>query len=139
MADESIKTEQQQQAQELECRASQSQRGIAGEFVDFLLQNKKWWLTPIILVLLLVGLLLVLGGTFFSAEMLPPALYAAAQLNPVYHMNQAFKAVALGDVGMGVVWPSLLFLCVFTLCAVWMGGRAYNRMLRVEQRSRGGT
>jgi ABC-2 type transport system permease protein len=82
--------------------------------------------------------LLVLGGTFFSADMLPPALYAVAQLNPVFHMNQAFKAVALGDAGVGEVWPSVLLLFVFTACAVWMGARAYNRMLRVEQRSRGG-
>ena len=63
MADESRQTPQQQQARELERQARQSQRGIVGEFVDFLLHNKKWWLTPIIVVLLLVGLLLVLGGT----------------------------------------------------------------------------
>jgi hypothetical protein len=62
MADKSIQT-QQEQAQELERQASQSQRGLVGEFVDFLLHNKKWWLTPIVLVLLLVGLLLVLSGT----------------------------------------------------------------------------
>lgn len=43
--------------------ASQPQPGIAREFLDFLLHNKKWWLTPIILVLLLVGLLAVLGGS----------------------------------------------------------------------------
>ena len=63
MADESRQTQQQQKARELEQQASQSQRGIIGEFLDFLLHNKKWWLTPIILVLLLVGLLLVLGET----------------------------------------------------------------------------
>lgn len=63
MADESIQAEQQQQARELERHANQSQRGIVGEFVDFLFHNKKWWLTPIVVVLLLVGLLLVLGGT----------------------------------------------------------------------------
>jgi len=37
--------------------------GIVRELVEFLLHNKKWWLTPIILVLLLVGALIVLGGT----------------------------------------------------------------------------
>ena len=62
MADESLQT-QQQQTREVERQASQSQRGIVGEFLDFLLHNKKWWLTPIIAVLLLVGLLLVLGGS----------------------------------------------------------------------------
>jgi hypothetical protein len=63
MTNEIIQTEQQQQARELERQASQSQRGIVGEFVDFLLHNKKWWLTPIILVLLLLGLIIALGGT----------------------------------------------------------------------------
>jgi hypothetical protein len=33
------------------------------EFWDFLIHNKKWWLTPIILVLLLLGLLILLSGT----------------------------------------------------------------------------
>ena len=60
MADKLRKT---QEARRLDERARQAQRGIVGEFVDFLLHNKKWWLAPIILVLLLVGLLLVLGGT----------------------------------------------------------------------------
>ena len=39
------------------------QVGLLREFGDFLLHNKKWWLTPIILTLLLVGVLVVLGGT----------------------------------------------------------------------------
>ena len=39
------------------------QPGLAREFFDFLLQNKKWWLTPIVLVLLLLGVLVALGGT----------------------------------------------------------------------------
>lgn len=36
---------------------------LLAEFLDFLLHNKKWWLTPIVLVLLLVGLLIVLSGS----------------------------------------------------------------------------
>lgn len=79
--------------------------------------------------------LLVLGGTFFSADMLPPVLHGAAQLNPVFHMNQAFKTVALGGAGIGETWPSELLLGLFTVGAMWMGARAYNRMLRVEQGS----
>jgi len=43
--------------------ADRPQSGVLGELLAFLLQNKKWWLTPIILVLLLVGLLIILGGT----------------------------------------------------------------------------
>ena len=38
-------------------------QGIVREFIDFLLHNKKWWLTPIILVLLLVTVLIALSGS----------------------------------------------------------------------------
>jgi len=63
MGEETLEAQQQQRAREFEEQATQSQRGVVGEFCDFLLHNKKWWLTPIVVVLLLVGLLLVLGGT----------------------------------------------------------------------------
>lgn len=43
--------------------AQETQPGLVAEFVDFLVHNKKWWLTPIVLVLLLVGLLVILSGT----------------------------------------------------------------------------
>ena len=43
--------------------ANRQQTGIVAEFVDFLLHNKKWWITPIIVVLLLFGVLIMLGGT----------------------------------------------------------------------------
>ncbi len=46
-----------------EQEAQGEQVGFFREFLDFLLQNKKWWLTPIIVVLLLVALLIVLGGS----------------------------------------------------------------------------
>jgi hypothetical protein len=48
---------------DFEREAGAPQQGIVREFLDFLLHNKKWWLTPIILVLLAVGVLIVLGGT----------------------------------------------------------------------------
>ena len=35
--------------------------GLVREFVDFLRENKKWWLTPIVIVLLLVSVLAVLS------------------------------------------------------------------------------
>jgi hypothetical protein len=55
--------DQREHAEEFERQASQRQRGILGEFLDFLVHNKKWWLTPIILVLLLLAVLVILGGT----------------------------------------------------------------------------
>lgn len=44
-------------------QARTGQRGILAEFFDFVLHNKKWWLTPVIVLLLLVGALVVLGGS----------------------------------------------------------------------------
>ncbi len=43
--------------------AEEQDPGLLAEFWDFLLHNKKWWLTPIILVLLLMGVLVMLSGT----------------------------------------------------------------------------
>jgi len=51
------------QASEFAREAHSSSPGVVREFVDFLLHNKKWWLTPIIVVLLLFGLLIVLAGS----------------------------------------------------------------------------
>jgi hypothetical protein len=44
-------------------QASEGRSGIVSEFVDFLKENKKWWLAPIIISILGLGLLVVLGGT----------------------------------------------------------------------------
>ena len=43
--------------------AGEQQMGIVREFWDFLLHNKKWWITPIVIVLLLVGLLVALSSS----------------------------------------------------------------------------
>ena len=48
---------------EFEREADAPQQGIVAEFVHFLLNNKKWWLTPIIVVLLRVTLFIVLSGS----------------------------------------------------------------------------
>jgi|TARA_B110000495_G_scaffold84083_1_gene72295 hypothetical protein len=37
--------------------------GFLIEFGDFLIHNKKWWLTPIFLILLLFSLFIALTGT----------------------------------------------------------------------------
>ena len=44
-------------------KAGESRTGLGGEFVDFLKDNKKWWLAPIIISILGLGLLVMLGGT----------------------------------------------------------------------------
>ena len=43
--------------------AEEKSPSMAAEFLDFILHNKKWWLTPIIIVLLLLGLVTLLSGT----------------------------------------------------------------------------
>ena len=35
---------------------------LVSEFIGFMSENKKWWLSPIIFVLLLLGALILLGG-----------------------------------------------------------------------------
>jgi hypothetical protein len=36
---------------------------LVGEFVEFLKENKKWWLAPIVISVLGLGLLVLLGGS----------------------------------------------------------------------------
>lgn len=43
-------------------QAEEAQPSLMAEFLDFLVNNKAWWLTPIILVLLLVGALVIVGS-----------------------------------------------------------------------------
>ena len=49
--------------QSLEELADRKSSGLIGEFVHFLMTNKRWWLTPIVLVLLLVGVMIILSST----------------------------------------------------------------------------
>lgn len=79
--------------------------------------------------------LLVLGGTFFPAEDLPTVLKAVAQLNPIFHMNQAFKAVAAGGASLTVVATNLLLLAALTAVAMALGIRSYRQMLDAERAS----
>ena len=53
----------QQSRDDFASKANESRQGLAGEFVDFLKDNKKWWLAPIIVSILGLGLLVLLGGT----------------------------------------------------------------------------
>ena len=48
---------------EMESLARAKRTGIVREFVDFLSENKKWWLAPIIVSVLLLGVLVLLGGS----------------------------------------------------------------------------
>jgi hypothetical protein len=41
----------------------QKNPSFLADLAQYLLQNKKWWLTPIAVVIVLLGILLVLGGS----------------------------------------------------------------------------
>lgn len=51
------------QESEFEKAKEGKQASLLREFVDFVLDNKKWWLIPIFLVLFLFGLFSVLLST----------------------------------------------------------------------------
>lgn len=52
-----------QDPNDFERAREQEQPGLVKEFVDFLGENKKYWLIPLLLALLAIGALLILGGT----------------------------------------------------------------------------
>lgn len=55
---------------EFERQASQPAPGFLVEFIDFLIHNKRWWITPILVVLFLLGLFMML-----SASPVAPFIY----------------------------------------------------------------
>ncbi len=78
--------------------------------------------------------LLVLGGTFFPVAILPSYLLKAAHLNPIFHMNQALKAVSAQGHGAAEISANLIFLIIFAIAAVFLGVRSYQLMLSQEMR-----
>jgi len=50
-------------ADDLARRAEAKASGLAGELLEFLRLNRKWWLLPIIAVLLLLGVFILLSST----------------------------------------------------------------------------
>ncbi len=51
--------------------AGDDDKGIVSEFVEFMAENKLWWMAPILVVFGLLGVLLILG-----ASGLAPFIYA---------------------------------------------------------------
>jgi ABC-2 type transport system permease protein len=79
--------------------------------------------------------LLVLAGTFFPVSLLPGFLLGIANLDPVFHMNQALKGVAGRGEGWSELSGHLTFLFVFTVASLFLGIRSYRRMLSEEKRA----
>lgn len=44
-------------------QAAGAPKSLFAEWIDFLLHNKKWWLTPILLALLAVAVLVMIGSS----------------------------------------------------------------------------
>ena len=61
----------QENKQDFASQAEESSRGTVGELIDFMRDNKKWWMTPILVVVLIFMVLLVLAGSGAA-----PLLYA---------------------------------------------------------------
>ncbi len=49
-------------SEEFARQAEDASGGLLREYINFLRDSKKWWLTPIIVVLLLFGIIVALGG-----------------------------------------------------------------------------
>jgi Family of unknown function (DUF5989) len=47
----------------LDAAKHSEERGIVGEFVGFMRENKAWWLAPILIVLAFVGYLFAMAVT----------------------------------------------------------------------------
>jgi ABC-2 type transport system permease protein len=78
--------------------------------------------------------LLVLGGTFFPPSVLPPALLRIATLDPIYHMNEALRAVSAHNASARAIVDHLIFLSVVAFVALLLGAHSYRRMLVEEKR-----
>jgi len=65
----------------------------------------------------------------------PGAMQAVAQLNPMLHMNQAFKGVAAYSLGVAELRFELIFLAVFCGLSLVLGVRSYRHLLALDQRA----
>jgi ABC-2 type transport system permease protein len=77
--------------------------------------------------------LLVLGGTFFPLEIMPQGMQAVAQVNPMLHMNQAFKGVAAYGMGIDELRFELSFLLVFCGLSLALGMQSYRHLLAADK------
>lgn len=77
--------------------------------------------------------LLMLGGAFFPTSYLPEALLQLAQLNPIYHMNQAFVAVSAEGESLNEIAENFQFLSGFVMLAIAAAWLSYRRILGAER------
>ncbi len=63
MSDSQSDPQSEKKSEDFAAQAEGARSGIASEFVEFLKDNKKWWLAPILISVLALGALVMLGGT----------------------------------------------------------------------------
>jgi len=51
------------ESDDFSAQAKGERQGLASEFIQFLGENKKWWLAPILITIVGLGALVALGGT----------------------------------------------------------------------------
>jgi hypothetical protein len=56
-------TDPKDQRSEFERESDSAQPGFFAEFIEFLGENKKWWLLPILVVMVALGALVLLSGS----------------------------------------------------------------------------
>ena len=79
--------------------------------------------------------LLVLAGTFFPIQLMPPLMLQLAWFDPVFHMNEALKAVALHGHGWQQLQGHLGFLLAFAAGSLALGVWSYRRLLGEEKQA----
>lgn len=77
--------------------------------------------------------LMILGGAFLPSSLFPDSLLSLAELNPIYHMIEAFQGVAADGEGLADIAPHFWFLVAFAGAMVGTGWIAYRRMVMVER------
>ena len=77
--------------------------------------------------------LLVLGGTFFPTSILPKYLLTVAYADPVFHMNEALRAVSAKAATLADVRVHVIFLFAFAVFTLMLGVNSYKKMLQQEK------
>lgn len=77
--------------------------------------------------------LLVLGGTFFSPSILPPALRMLAQLDPIYHMIGALRAVSASGAPWETVRYNVIAMALMALVLMAFGVWSFQGLLEREK------
>lgn len=80
--------------------------------------------------------LLILGGAFLPSSLFPKNLLEIAKFNPIYHMNEALLGVWANGKELTEISWHFWFLCIFSGSMIAAGWLSYQRMLRVEKRTR---